>query len=85
MVDEANKRHELIRDVVSKTVDETLQKMGLNPDEIYEAQKDFMYLREQRRLHEKISMRVRFVIVGFLVTGALALLILGIKSVFGIR
>ena len=85
MVDEMNKRHELIRDVVSKTVDETLQKMGLNPDEIYEAQKDFMYLREQRRLHEKISMRVRFVIVGFLVTGALALLILGIKSVFGIR
>jgi|TARA_R110000772_G_C12984736_1_gene406284 hypothetical protein len=85
MVDEANKRHELIRDVVSKTVDETLQKMGLNPDEIYEAQKDFMYLREQRRLHEKISMRVRFVIVGFLVTGALALLILGVKSVFGIK
>ena len=85
MVDETNKRHELIRDVVSKTVDETLQKMGLNPDEIYEAQKDFMYLREQRRLHEKISMRVRFVIVGFLVTGALALLILGIKSVFGIK
>ena len=85
MVDEMNKRHELIRDVVSKTVDETLQKMGLNPDEIYEAQKDFMYLREQRRLHEKISMRVRFVIIGFLVTGALALLILGIKSVFGIR
>ena len=85
MVDEMNKRHELIRDVVSKTVDETLQKMGLNPDEIYEAQKDFMYLREQRRLHEKISMRVRFVIVGFLVTGALALLILGVKSVFGIR
>ena len=85
MVDEMNKRHELIRDVVSKTVDETLQKMGLNPDEIYEAQKDFMYLREQRRLHEKISMRVRFVIIGFLVTGALALLILGVKSVFGIK
>jgi|TARA_R110002050_G_scaffold274311_1_gene418720 hypothetical protein len=85
MVDETNKRHELIRDVVSKTVDETLQKMGLNPDEIYEAQKDFMYLREQRRMHEKISMRVRFVIVGFLVTGALALLILGVKSVFGLK
>ena len=85
MVDEMNKRHELIRDVVSKTVDETLQKMGLNPGEIYEAQKDFMYLREQRRMHEKISMRVRFVIVGFLVTGALALLILGVKSVFGIK
>jgi len=30
-------------------------------------------------------MRVRFVIVGFLVTGALALLILGVKSIFGIK
>ncbi len=85
MVDETNKRHELIRDVVSKTVDETLQKMGLNPDEIYEAQKEYMNLREQRRMHEKISMRVRFVIVGFLVTGALALLVLGVKSVFGLK
>tara|TARA_R100001594_G_scaffold147687_1_gene201160 strand:+ start:384 stop:641 length:258 start_codon:yes stop_codon:yes gene_type:complete len=85
MVDEHNRRHELIRDVVSKTVDETLQKMGLNTEEIYEAQKDFMYLREQRRLHEKISFRVRFVIVGFVVTGALALLILGIKTAFGLK
>ena len=85
MVDETNKRHELIRDVVSKTVDETLQKMGLNPDEIYEAQKDFMYLREQRKLHEKISLRVRFIIIGFIISGAIALLVLGVKTAIGIK
>tara|TARA_X000001388_G_scaffold3226_1_gene2373 strand:+ start:699 stop:956 length:258 start_codon:yes stop_codon:yes gene_type:complete len=85
MVDETNKRHELIRDVVSKTVDETLQKMGLNPDEIYEAQKDFMYLREQRKMHEKISLRVRFILIGFIVTSAIALLILGVKTSLGIK
>ena len=59
--------------------------MGLNPDEIYEAQKDFMYLREQRKLHDKISFRVRFVLVGFIVTGALTLLILGVKTALGIK
>ena len=76
---------EKVRDIVVKTVDETLQKMGLNPDEIYEAQKDFMYLREQRKLHDKISFRVRFVFVGFIVTGALTLLILGVKTALGIK
>jgi len=76
---------EKVRDIVVKTVDETLQKMGLNPSEIYEAQKDFMYLREQRKLHDKISFRVRFVLVGFIVTGALTLLILGVKTALGIK
>ena len=66
-----------IKDVVEKTVDETLAKMGLNSEEIYEAQKDFMYLREQRKLHEKISLRVRFIIIGFIISGAIALLVLG--------
>ena len=76
---------EKVRDIVVKTVDETLQKMGLNPAEIYEAQKDFMYLREQRKLHDKISFRVRFVIISFVVTGALALLILGVRTALGLK
>ena len=74
-----------VKDIVSKTVDETLAKMGLNSEEIYEAQKDFMYLREQRKLHEKISLRVRFIIIGFIISGAIPLLVLGLKSVIGIK
>jgi|TARA_R100000005_G_C4959973_1_gene177058 hypothetical protein len=74
-----------IKDVVEKTVDETLAKMGLNSEEIYEAQKDFMYLREQRKLHEKISLRVRFIIIGFIISGAIALLVLGFKTAIGIK
>ena len=68
-----------VKEIVSKTVDETLAKMGLNSEEIYEAQKDFMYLREQRKLHEKISLRVRFIIIGFIISGAITLLVLGLK------
>ena len=74
-----------VKEIVSKTVDETLAKMGLNSEEIYEAQKDFMYLREQRKLHEKISLRVRFIIIGFIISGAIGLLVLGVKSAIGIK
>ena len=74
-----------VKKIVSKTVDETLAKMGLNSEEIYEAQKDFMYLREQRKLHEKISLRVRFIIIGFIISGAIALLVLGVKTAIGIK
>ena len=74
-----------VKQIVSKTVDETLAKMGLNSEEIYEAQKDFMYLREQRKLHEKISLRVRFIIIGFIISGAIALLVLGVKTAIGIK
>jgi hypothetical protein len=74
-----------IVEIVEKTVEQTLAKMGLNSEEIYEAQKDFMYLREQRELHEKISVRVRFIIIGFIVTGAITLLLLGIKAALGIK
>ena len=74
-----------VKEIVSKTVDETLAKMGLNSEEIYEAQKDFMYLREQRKLHEKISLRVRFFIIGFIISGAIALLVLGVKTAIGIK
>ena len=74
-----------VKEIVSKTVDEPLAKMGLNSEEIYEAQKDFMYLREQRKLHEKISLRVRFIIIGFIISGAIALLVLGVKTAIGIK
>ena len=74
-----------VKEIVSKTVDETIAKMGLNSEEIYEAQKDFMYLREQRKLHEKISLRVRFIIIGFIISGAIALLVLGVKTAIGIK
>ena len=74
-----------VKEIVSKTVDETLAKMGLNSEEIYEAQKDFMYLREQRKLHEKISLRGRFIIIGFIISGAIALLVLGVKTAIGIK
>ena len=54
-------KHE-IKEVVEETIEEVLEKFGLNPTEIQEAQRDFIYLRTQRILHEKISFRIRVII-----------------------
>jgi len=74
-----------IIEIVEKTVEQTLAKMGLNPEEIYEAQRDFMYLREQRKLHERVSVRVKFIILSAVVTGGITLIVLGIKAALGIK
>mgnify|MGYP003113294519 FL=1 len=74
-----------VKKIVERTVDDTLAKLGLDSEQIHEAQKDFMYLREQRKLHETMSLRIRFIIVGFIVTGALTLLFLGVKAAIGMK
>ena len=80
-----NMQQKQIIEIVEKTVEQTLAKMGLNPEEIYEAQRDFMYLREQRKLHERVSVRVKFIILSAVVTGGITLIILGIKAALGIK
>ena len=40
-------KHE-VKEVVEETIEEVLEKFGLNPAEIQEAQRDFIYLRTQR-------------------------------------
>jgi len=80
-----NMQQKQIIEIVEKTVEQTLAKMGLNPEEIYEAQRDFMYLREQRKLHERVSVRVKFIILSAVVTGGITLIVLGIKAALGIK
>jgi len=74
-------KHE-IKEVVEETIDEVLEKFGLNPTEIQEAQRDFIYLRTQRILHEKISFRIRFIMWGLVISGIVSMVALGFKSFF---
>ena len=55
---------------------------SINPDDVHEAQRDFIYLRNQRVLHEKVSFRIRMVIWGMVVTGIVSLTIMGFKDFF---
>ena len=74
-------KHE-IKEVVEETIDEVLEKFGLNPTEIQEAQRDFIYLRTQRILHEKISFRIRVIMWGLVISGIVSMVALGFKSFF---
>ena len=42
-------------------------------------------INSDQKLHEKISLRVRFIIIGFIISGAIALLVLGVKTAIGIK
>ena len=72
-------KHE-VKEVVEETIEEVLEKFGLNPTEIQEAQRDFIYLRTQRVLHEKVSFRIRLIIWGLVISGVVSLIALGFKS-----
>tara|TARA_R110000851_G_scaffold189550_2_gene339796 strand:- start:454 stop:687 length:234 start_codon:yes stop_codon:yes gene_type:complete len=74
-------KHE-IKEVVEETIEEVLEKFGLNPTEIQEAQRDFIYLRTQRILHEKISFRIRVIMWGLVISGIVSMVALGFKSFF---
>ena len=74
-------KHE-VEKVVEDTVEQVLEKFGLNPDDVHEALRDFIYLRNQRVLHEKVSFRIRMVIWGMVVTGIVSLTIMGFKDFF---
>lgn len=74
-------KHE-IKEVVEETINEVLEKFGLNPTEIQEAQRDFIYLRTQRILHEKISFRIRVIMWGLVISGIVSMVALGFKSFF---
>ena len=74
-------KHE-VKEVVEETIEEVLEKFGLNPTEIQEAQRDFIYLRTQRILHEKISFRIRVIMWGLVISGIVSMVALGFKSFF---
>ena len=74
-------KHE-VKEVVEETIEEVLEKFGLNPAEIQEAQRDFIYLRTQRILHEKISFRIRVIMWGLVISGIVSMVALGFKSFF---
>lgn len=74
------------RALVAAAVKETFLSLGLdieNSDGITEAQKDFLHLRQWRKTVETAKSQGLIVTVGTLITGAIALFILGIRQVFG--
>lgn len=67
---------EELRKLIRTTVDETLTKIGINPDQVGEMQRDFIYLRTLRQTHEQVKIKVVMVVVGTLVTATIGILMM---------
>lgn len=60
----------------------TLAEMGVDVSDPAEMQRDFVYLRRQRIATERIGIGVRLALIGGLLSGALAMLWLGVRAAF---
>lgn len=60
----------------------TLTEMGIDISDPAKMQRDFVYLRSQRIAAERIGIGIRVALIGSLITGALAMLWLGVKAAF---
>jgi hypothetical protein len=75
-------------DEIRAVVKATLTELGLDvtsPARVIQAQHDFAYLRHQRYLSEKFALGVRMIALTSVVSGALAVLWLGIRLAVGGR
>ena len=68
----------LVREAAREAVRETLHTLGVDADDPHGMQADLAYLRRQREVSERIGLRLRLVLMTAIVTGALAMLWLGI-------
>jgi hypothetical protein len=72
-----------IRGVIAETVQETLTKIGVDPDDPHEMQKDFHHLREWRKASNEIRNKSILAVVGVLIVGVLGATWLGFKTLVG--
>ena len=77
---DAREVREIALAAAHEAVKEVLSNYGIGPDP-KDAQADMAYLRAQRIISSKIGIGLRLAIIGALVSGALAVLWLGIKAV----
>ena len=70
------------RVIIKQTVHETLAELGVDHDSPLEMQKDFQHLREARTTMEAVRSKGVLTIIGFLVTGIVAAIWLGLKTFF---
>ena len=73
------------RELIKKTVHETLLSLGLEMDDPIELQKDFQHLREWREATNSLKSHGIMIVIGVLLTGLLGAIWIGIKNTLGIN
>lgn len=74
---------DLIEHIVARTVRHTLTELGIDLRNPLEMQSDFQYLRQWRKAGDEIRRKGRVGAMSFFVSGAIALILLGVKVWLG--
>lgn len=75
---------EEIDEIVRAAVNMTLTRIGIDPNDPIQAQKDFAHLRHWRESSERIKRKGMAVAVGTFISGWLALALIGFKDWLGL-
>lgn len=68
------------RAIIRQTVHETLAELGVDHESPMDMQKDFAHLRDARVTMEQVRSKGILTIMGFLITGMIAAIWLGVKT-----
>lgn len=80
MVDRPELTVEDVREAARTAANEVMIRMGVDPGEPLETQKDFQHLRSWRLATEKAKERTMLAVLGVIVTGALGALWVGLQE-----
>lgn len=69
-----------LQGLISESVHETLQGLGIEPDSVHDMQRDFIFLRELRMTHDKVKSRGLIALVTIMIGGFVTLLVMGLRS-----
>lgn len=69
--------------MIESTVETTLVKMGVDYKDPQGMQRDFQHLREWRTTVEAVKKKSIVTLVGTLITGIIALVVMGLNSKYG--
>lgn len=73
-----------LRQIISDEMNGCLNKLGIDPDDWAEHQKDSVYLRKSRVTSEKVGTALIRSSVGLFLLGFVTMMVLGVKTYFGI-
>jgi len=68
--------------VIAETVKQTLIQLGIDNSDPLEMQRDFQHLRDWRRSVEDLKRKSLLTMIGIVVTGAVGLLLVGLREWF---
>ncbi|MFA0810849.1 hypothetical protein [Microbulbifer epialgicus] len=68
-----------------EATEETLQKLGMDTENVFETQKDLAHLRRQRLASDQVEALGKRILLGIFITGLVGTLVAGLKVALNIK